>query len=85
MKTLATAVGLRLGLAIVAATMIFSVAYADESAGLYSCCGNTSAPNVDRCRYTDRDVDCTYDSTCASNTGHTMCCTDKCFKYPYIE
>jgi len=68
------------GATLVIFTATFSLVKAGEMNN-YSCCGNASDPTTERCRYTDRGVKCDYDSTCTTDTGYTICCTNGCFKY----
>ena len=70
-------------LAIIGAvgTATFSVVRADEIQN-YSCCGTGSTPTAERCRYTDRGIECTdgNDAICANDGEFRLCCPDACFK-----
>lgn len=79
MTPLLRSLGRTIAAACVIGTATFCLVSANEDNN-YSCCGNISAPGAERCRYTDRDVKCQYDSTCSSDTGYTMCCESSCVK-----
>lgn len=44
----------------------------------YNCCGNESSPMYNACRFTNRDTNCNYDSTCSGT--YEKCCEAGCVK-----
>lgn len=63
----------------VVGTATFGVVKANEG-GNYNCCGTGSTPLAERCRYTDRQIECATDSACSSDGDYRLCCTDACYK-----
>lgn len=84
MKVLQRAVVNSIMIAAIFGSSAFAVAYADE-AGYYSCCGTGSTPLAERCRYTDRSIECETDAACSNNGDYRLCCSDRCFTYPLLE